>query len=1128
MKKSEKRRVERLGGALLYGGALTAGVALGAFSLVQPTTEVAAGEYNYVRGVSHDAVAGVRLDEEVTIRFKSELLKSSVGPDTILFRTGSGNSNQARGTYVTGKFMYDKSTQRRVVIRPEALREYYELIKGFSRVDAERKTDRAIDRMERTGRIRLLDKVDRGLVQFFGPSYGAGTRLDDDGILSTYPPQLAEGDSLAPYRERIAGDDALYEDYLVNGNVDAFNQLAENPEYERFYHTVDPGTGVPDDDSVLRLREYRKVLINRRNERRVMFIPQIPIRADLDDSGLVPGQSYSIIIPASTPGVFNTVLTKKGRRPLLQADGKDFSTLFTTVPGTVNSSTLYLGGEARSGVASLQKPRVICVTPPNGESFVDATTDWENPDNQFDVPLQARRTFTVRVRFAQPVDPRSVSPSNFQINKTKTNPGQPDEETLEPPGIPVAVGTFLSQVRPGIVEVEVTPATNLDPFSQYTLTVRGNVRTLGALADGSPSILGEDFKSSFIVGPGPVPVSGIQDDFRGITNRADPNNEDTKDQITTAMWNAPPLFDLEDTGKLVAAFMPFTGWGEGAPSDPLNPLPPNPDDPSTLPVTNLELNAGEEITFVTEGLDPVDQDTFGKQITYEYQNVVFNSATANVVGRYPLVLRSQDTILLTTSSIIASGSRGGNGLTNSDTLAGPPTGGLGGAPGSGGFRGGDGAMAPLTDDNGDVILDDFDRPQFDPAKFDANDGFPSFLPEFPFDGGAGSGGFSGDQEGDTALDPEGNPAPEASPERTREAGGGGGHAQAGTDGAGTGGTQQQHAGGYLGGVGGEAYGEADMSDQPIDFKGVPYLGPGAGGAGGGGGGGEDDPNVITGVEGTPGPEDSGGGGGGGGGGGIHLVARGQIRIDSTIIDASGGVGGRTWDASFADVGEGAPGGSGAGGTIWIQSFEDILVQNGSNVNAGGGIGKLSGPDENVGTISPDPPDEGVITGLGGFGGDGYVRLEDSDGFVNTAGSTVTGLRTVELFRPTEEGFYPAHDGVPMTVNVSQSFSRWFNTELDTPTYVPLYDNPLTPEIEGTSFEDAGQLLEILVRTAPGSLITPGRPDLVLATPWTPLEDVGTISDRRFLQFRVDFEILLSYSFEEPRPFVDFISIAVEL
>ena len=74
-----------------------------------------------------------------------------------------------------------------------------------------------------------LRRIDNALRQFFGPSYGAGTRLDDETVTGTYPPQLLEGDSLAPYRERIAGDDALYEDYLTNGNSDDATEVTYDP-----------------------------------------------------------------------------------------------------------------------------------------------------------------------------------------------------------------------------------------------------------------------------------------------------------------------------------------------------------------------------------------------------------------------------------------------------------------------------------------------------------------------------------------------------------------------------------------------------------------------------------------------------------------------------------------------------------------------------------------------------------------------------------------------------------------------------------------------------------------------------------------------------------------------------------
>src|SRR6185295_3469871 len=118
----------------------------------------------------------------------------------------------------------------------------------------------------------------------------------------------------------------------------------------------------------------------------------------------------------------------------------NFSTLFTTLP--VTAPTIFRDGESRTGISALQKPRVINQTPPNGEAFVDPTTDWEDPDNQFTVLLPARRTFTVRLRFAQPLDPRSISPATFSMTKTASIDAGGNESVVN---VPVAVGTFLSQ-----------------------------------------------------------------------------------------------------------------------------------------------------------------------------------------------------------------------------------------------------------------------------------------------------------------------------------------------------------------------------------------------------------------------------------------------------------------------------------------------------------------------------------------------------------------------------------------------------------------------------------------------------------------------------------------------------------
>src|SRR5262249_20620143 len=255
-----------------------------------------------------------------------------------------------------------------------------------------------------------------------------------------YDPNDGE-DIREPYRTRIAGDDALWQAYL-NGDLGAYAELTQNSEFERFYHPIDPATGVASDTSVLRQREYRRVLINRRGGTRVMFVPELPIRSDLADTAYTPGRAYALIVPASQPGVFNTVLTREGNRPLLQKDGRDFSTHFTTVPA--NAPALFRDGESRTGIIAQQKPRVINQTPPTAETFVDATTDWEDPDNQFTVLLPARRTFSVRLRFAQPLDPRTVSPTTFNISKTAILDSLGNETPLNPP-IQVPVGTFLNQ-----------------------------------------------------------------------------------------------------------------------------------------------------------------------------------------------------------------------------------------------------------------------------------------------------------------------------------------------------------------------------------------------------------------------------------------------------------------------------------------------------------------------------------------------------------------------------------------------------------------------------------------------------------------------------------------------------------
>ncbi len=139
---ADSRGARALAGRVAAGGCLLAvGAAIGAVLSPSHSGAASAGELNFVRGFTHDAVSGILLDEEVSVTFNSALLRSSVGPDTILIRTGPTSGEQARGRYVVGKFLYDRRVQRRVVIRPEAVREYFQIEKGLAREDAQRTAD---------------------------------------------------------------------------------------------------------------------------------------------------------------------------------------------------------------------------------------------------------------------------------------------------------------------------------------------------------------------------------------------------------------------------------------------------------------------------------------------------------------------------------------------------------------------------------------------------------------------------------------------------------------------------------------------------------------------------------------------------------------------------------------------------------------------------------------------------------------------------------------------------------------------------------------------------------------------------------------------------------------------------
>ena len=106
------------------------------------------------------------------------------------------------------------------------------------------------------------------------------------------------------------------------------------------------------------------------------------------------------------------------------------------------------------------------------------------------------------------------------------------------------------------------------------------------------------------------------------------------------------------------------------------------------------------------------------------------------------------------------------------------------------------------------------------------------------------------------------------------------------------------------------------------------------------------------------------GSGGGAGGAIHIMAGGDITVNSSIR-ANGGSGGSGFEYSGG-------GGGGAGGAIFLEALGDVII-NGS-ITAIGGSGGAGAP--NVGTIASD----------GGNGSVGRIRIDDQDGNWSGAGT----------------------------------------------------------------------------------------------------------------------------------------------
>jgi hypothetical protein len=437
-------------------------------------------------------------------------------------------------------------------------------------------------------------------------------------------------------------------------------------------------------------------------------------------------------------------------------------------------------------------------------------------------------------------------------------------------------------------------------------------------------------------------------------------------------------------------------------------------------------------------------------------------ATVTASGNFGLVMRCQGTATIRGTLDVrgGAGGTGGVGATSGD----PPNGGAGGTAGVGGWGGGDGAMHI-----------------HDASNFDGLTG----------DGaGGGIGGHSGDQERDDGV----------AANRTREAvqregGGGGAYATGGEASDASWSKKKFTLVPNVGGTGGTPY---SLINPPI----VGTLTSGFGGSGGGGGGGEDDAGTAGAYgNGAADGWDEGGGGGGGGGGGVQIIAYDDIEIEGMIL-ADGGAGGSTVNPSTG-ISQGAPGGGGSGGAIFVQTYGEITIAAGSSVFARGGAG---GQGDGNGNDNPR---------IGGVGGDGFIRLQDSDGSITISPGTVDP----------EEASTVSTFVAPVTLS-SAAYSGWYNQYIVTPNYgEPIIDysmgwaglvNSIIIEVQGSREN---------VATPGPDPVDPDNDPLFLTTSWRRIFDSGTfypgvidgLDNYQYLRFRVMFSVDPAQEFVNPLP-----------
>ena len=250
----------------------------------------------------------------------------------------------------------------------------------------------------------------------------------------------------------------------------------------------------------------RRLLFDRTKKHIVTFVPEIPTRAALDDTGFTPGSTYTVAVPGYP--ATNTLENLNGAQ-LLSPNSRVFTSTFTCVPTTAGN--LFLGAE------SAGPPRVIHTDPFNGIGQVPVTSP-------------------INIRFSHPLDPRTVTPDKFKVELISVAPPYPQ----------ISCSVFLAQQRLGKIEVILTPVNPLPPDAAIRVSIDSAIEDLVGQGLTQTSF-------SFFTGAGGAILGPFTEEF-----------VDTDYQLasgTTANWNNTKPYVGGAAGTLTAAFAPYAGDG---------------------------------------------------------------------------------------------------------------------------------------------------------------------------------------------------------------------------------------------------------------------------------------------------------------------------------------------------------------------------------------------------------------------------------------------------------------------------------------------------------------------------------------------------------------------------------------